>query len=81
MPRPTLFGRVGSTPESACVWVGGWLETSEALGNSFLEAADALGELWLASPAPYDRNRLAIPIVQTYRHAIELLMRLVEVPQ
>ncbi|AXH96004.1 hypothetical protein DV701_07570 [Ornithinimicrobium avium] len=75
MPRPTLFARVGSTPESACVWVGERLETSEALGSSFLEAADALGELWLASHASSDRDRLAIPIVQTYRHAIELLLK------
>lgn len=75
MATPQLFRRDGPSPDAACVWVGGHLESSEALGQNFLEAADSLAQLWLSSPAPSDRDRLAIPIVHNYRHAIELLLK------
>lgn len=70
-----LFEREGAVPPGVQVWVGGHLESAEALGQAFLEAADALAEVWRNNHSTAGVDRLALPIIQTYRHSIELMLK------
>jgi hypothetical protein len=56
-------------PEHA--WVGGHWENYGTLASSFMDAADTLAKVWAQSP----HERLALPILQAYRHAIELALK------
>jgi hypothetical protein len=56
-------------PEHA--WIGGKYESYETLAKSFLDGADTMALAWAESP----HERLALPIMQTYRHAIELALK------
>lgn len=75
MATEEMFGRDGPAPPGTQVWVGGHLESAEALGQAFLEAADALAEVWRSGRRTASTDRLALPIIQTYRHAIELMLK------
>ena len=55
-----LFGREGAVPPGVQVWVGGHLESAEALGQAFLEAADALAEVWRNNHSTAGVDRLAV---------------------
>lgn len=75
MATAELFGREGPVPLGAQVRVGGHLESAEALGQAFLQAADTLAEAWRSGPDTVAMDRLALPIIQTYRHSIELMLK------
>jgi hypothetical protein len=53
--------------------VGGKQENDELLAEGFLAAADILAEHWKTAPRPNDK--LALPILSNYRHAIELALK------
>lgn len=74
MGKRELFGREGAVPRGAQVWVGGHLESAEALGQAFLAAADTLADAWRNSDSAGVDN-LALPIIQAYRHSIELMLK------
>jgi len=70
-----LFSRAGTAPHGAQVSVGGHLESSESLARAFMKAADALGEAWRGGRVTAPMDQLALPIIQIYRHSIELMLK------
>lgn len=70
---PDLFSPADPGNGEKPTYIGGVYEREDRLAESFLEAADALAEAWLQSQQKLGRELpIALPIIQTYRHAIEL---------
>jgi hypothetical protein len=56
-------------------WIGGTSESAERVGDSFLAAADILAEAWRSERGRDQELSIALPIIQNYRHAIELILK------
>lgn len=70
---PGLFDPRDPSAPGIGVWIGGRHEDLERLASGFRVAAHQLAETWQECP---DRHEgLVFPILQTYRHAIELILK------
>ena len=77
-PKPTaeLFSPLDPEGEEIPVYIGGEAEQPWRLANSFLLAADTLADAWrLVARGHGHEPDTALPIIQTYRHAIELSLK------
>jgi hypothetical protein len=68
-----LFAPLPGSGRSGRVDIGGRVEEPEHIGRAFLKAADTLAEAWRRSD--WRDDDLALPVLQAYRHAIELLLK------
>ena len=73
MPDDDLFTPLADSNGTGRVDIGGRVEEPEHIGSAFLKAADRLADAWRRSD--WRDDDLALPILQTYRHAIELLLK------
>jgi hypothetical protein len=70
-----LFSPLDPTSPEYPTVIGGEHETPERIAWQFLEAADQLAAAWRAERERGGELPIALPILQTYRHAIELLLK------
>ncbi len=75
MSTKALFARDALLPPDSGVWIGGDHESSKALGIAFMGAADTLATAWRDGPKAPSNDRLALPIIQNYRHCLELFLK------
>ena len=73
MPDDDLFTPLADSNGAGRVDIGGRVEEPEHVGRAFLKAADRLADALRRSD--WRDDDLALPILQTYRHAIELLLK------
>lgn len=69
---PELFSQLYPLDDEPPTYIGGRHEHEDQLAESFLPAADELAEAWREKSKPHRELKIALPIIQNYRHAIEL---------
>lgn len=83
--EPDLFDSLEGVVPVRLVRLGGRNEDLWRLGTAYRQAADILAQLWIQDDFRnieslrdlhiWDADSLALPILQTYRHSIELLLK------
>jgi hypothetical protein len=73
--KPDLFSPLDPAQPEPVSRIGGKSESPERIAASFLEAADVLAAAWRAERAKDYELFIALPIIHTYRHAIELTLK------
>ncbi len=72
---PELFRPLDPNNPEAPSYLGGAHEEPERLAASFLLAADIHADVWRDSREHGREAPIVLPILQTYRHALELLLK------